>query len=401
MRLYHKNLLLGLHDILLENFFEPHKVAGHVLAKAFKNNKKWGKRDREVVATAFYDIIRWKNRLEFYMEEQLNSDNILKIIFTYLLWSKAEFKAFDEFSEFNREAIQKKIESPEFPNKAIEHAFPQWLLKTLEKELGDNWEKEALALNEQAPTILRVNTLKTNLNELSSSLREQHLTPSPIVGYPHAILLSEKKDVRRLETFKKGWFEIQDASSQLVAPFLGVKEDHFVVDACAGAGGKTLHLAAEMKNLGNILALDIYAWKLKELKNRAERADAHNIATQVIKSPKDIEALHHTADRLLIDAPCSGLGVLKRNPDSKWKLSEAFLDEIRATQANILQSYSKILKVGGQLVYATCSILPSENTQQIQRFLAQNQNFSLVREQSILPSDGYDGFYMALLKRLS
>ena len=180
---------------------------------------------------------------------------------------------------------------------------------------------------------------------------------------------------------------------------MDVKEGMRVVDACAGAGGKTLHIAALMKNKGQIIALDIYEWKLAELKRRAKRAGAFNIEARFIEDNKVIKRLHSTADRLLIDAPCSGLGVLKRNPDSKWKIDEDFINRIKTEQENILQNYSKILKKGGKMVYATCSILPSENGEQVRKFLAENTEFALVKEENIMPSDGYDGFYMALIER--
>jgi 16S rRNA (cytosine967-C5)-methyltransferase len=175
-----------------------------------------------------------------------------------------------------------------------------------------------------------------------------------------------------------------------------------VVDACAGGGGKTLHLAAMMENKGSIIALDTQGWKLEELRKRARRAGASNIETRSIESKKTIKRLYNTADRLLLDVPCSGLGVLRRNPDAKWKLQPEQIDQLRQTQQDILQSYAPITKPGGRMVYATCSILPSENQDQIQTFLASStgKDFKLISDQKILPQDdGFDGFYMALLER--
>jgi 16S rRNA (cytosine967-C5)-methyltransferase len=175
-----------------------------------------------------------------------------------------------------------------------------------------------------------------------------------------------------------------------------------VVDACAGAGGKTLHIASLMENKGQIIALDIYGNKLNELKRRAKRNGAFNIETRAIETTKVIKKLYDQADRVLIDAPCSGLGVLRRNPDAKWKLQPEFIEEIKKTQQDILQQYSRIVKPGGQLVYATCSILPSENEKQIQDFLASEfgKEFTFARDKKVLShKSGYDGFYMALLER--
>jgi 16S rRNA (cytosine967-C5)-methyltransferase len=173
-----------------------------------------------------------------------------------------------------------------------------------------------------------------------------------------------------------------------------------VVDTCAGAGGKTLHIAALMENKGQIIALDIYANKLKELKRRAKRNGAHNIDTRPIESTKVIKKLYDKADRVLIDAPCSGLGVLRRNPDAKWKLQPEFLEKIKETQRDILQQYSRMVKPGGQLVYATCSVLPSENQDQVKNFLDSNKEFTFVKEKKVLShKSGFDGFYMALLEK--
>lgn len=399
MELIHRNLLIGIHDCLQETFFEDRKYADKVIERLLKAHRKWGSEDRRVVSEIFYNIIRWKKRLEYYMGESAKPTNIYKMILAYLLWSKTPYKKFEEFDGIKVADILTKLKKGTVPSKAIEYSIPDWLAETLEKELGKNWEKEMLALNEQAPTVLRTNTLKTTPRELLADLNDENIEAFTIKNYPDAIQLAEKKNVFLTTAFKDGLFEVQDASSQKIGELLDVHEGMRVVDACAGAGGKTLHLAALMKNKGQIIALDIYEWKLAELKRRAKRAGAHNIETRLISDNKVIKRLHGTADRLLIDAPCSGLGVLKRNPDSKWKIDQAFIDRIKGEQQQILQDYSKILKKGGQMIYATCSILPSENNEQVQTFLKTNPDFSLVKDQKIMPSEGYDGFYMALIQR--
>ena len=401
MELIHRNLLIGIHDALHETFFEKTKYADKVIERLLKANRKWGSQDRAVVSEIFYNIIRWKKRLEYYMGEGVKPGNIYKLIIAYLLWSKTHYKKFEEFDGVKIADILKKLEKGKVPTKAIEYSIPEWLAETLEKELGPQWEKEMKALNEQAPTVLRANSLKTSVKELVSDLSDEGVECYPIKNYPDAVQLAEKKNVFLTTAFKEGLFEVQDASSQRVGHFLDVKEGQRVVDACAGAGGKTLHLAALMGNKGQIIALDIFEWKLAELKRRAKRAGAHNIETRMISDNKVIKRLHDKADRLLIDAPCSGLGVLKRNPDSKWKIDADFIERIKKEQAQILQDYSKILKVGGKMIYATCSILPSENNLQVEAFLKNNPNYSLVKDEKIMPSEGYDGFYMALLERKS
>jgi len=399
MELIHRNLLIGIHDALEETFFQDKKYADKVLERLLKAHKKWGSADRQVVSEIFYDIVRWKKRLEYYMGEGTKPSNIYNLILAYLLWKKVKYKKFDEFDGIKTGGILSKLDKKTFPTKAIEHSVPDWLAGLFEKELGAKWEKEMSALNEQAPVILRANSLKISAENLVEILKEESVNSFVLRGYPDAVQLEEKKNVFLTSAFKEGFFEVQDASSQKIAELLDVKEGMRVVDACAGAGGKTLHIAALMKNKGQIIALDIYEWKLAELKRRAKRAGAFNIETRFIEDNKVIKRLHNTADRLLIDAPCSGLGVLKRNPDSKWKIDEDFINRIKTEQENILQNYSKILKKGGKMVYATCSILPSENGEQVRKFLAENTEFALVKEENIMPSDGYDGFYMALIER--
>jgi len=271
------------------------------------------------------------------------------------------------------------------------------------EELGEEkWTKEIAELNEQAPVILRTNTLKTTKRDLRNQLQEEDIDAKYIQGYPLALELEERANVFKTKAFKDGWFEVQDASSQLVSDFLDVQPGMRIVDTCAGAGGKSLQLAAIMENKGQIIALDIFSNKLKELKRRAKRAGAHNIETRLIDNNKVIKKLHNSADRVLIDAPCSGLGVLSRNPDAKWKLQPEFIKTIQETQADLLDRYSKIMKDDGKMVYATCSILPSENQKQVQAFLQREagKDFKLVKEKIVLANEsGYDGFYMAQLEK--
>lgn len=400
MKLIHRNLLIGIHDALQETFFEDKKYADKVIERLLKANKKWGSQDRAVVSEIFYNIIRWRKRLEYYISEGAKPNNIYGLILAYLLWSNTEYKRFDEFSGLKIADILTKIKKETFPTKAIEHSVPEWLVEILEQELGSVWEREVIALNEQASTILRANTLKISPKSLVDELACENISAFTINGYPDAVQLEEKKNVFLTSAFKDGFFEVQDASSQKIGRFLEVAEGQRVVDACAGAGGKTLHLSALMKNKGQIIALDIFEWKLAELKRRAKRAGAHNIETRLISDNKVIKRLHEKADRLLIDAPCSGLGVLKRNPDSKWKIDTEFIDRIKVEQQKILQDYSKMLKKGGKMIYATCSILPSENNLQVEKFLSNNPDFRLIKDEKIMPSQGYDGFYMALIERI-
>jgi 16S rRNA (cytosine967-C5)-methyltransferase len=248
--------------------------------------------------------------------------------------------------------------------------------------------------------VLRVNTLKTSRKELQEQLDAEEIATEAPPQFPDALLLEQRQNIFTRQQFKDGLFEVQDAGSQVIAPFLQVKPGMRVVDACAGAGGKTLHLASLMQNKGRIIALDTEEWKLEELKKRARRAGAGNIETRVIESSKTIKRLENSADRLLLDVPCSGLGVIKRNPDAKWKLSIDFIERVKELQQHILADYSTILKPGGLMVYSTCSLLPSENEKQVVTFLeARKDSFELIDQKWLLPSEGFDGFYMALMKR--
>ena len=289
------------------------------------------------------------------------------------------------------------------PSKILLKSFNKNVLKEVKKELGEAvWAKEIAAQNQPAKVILRTNTLKTTKENLRAILMDLDIETDALPDQPEALVLKERANVFMTDVFKQGFFEVQDASSQLVAGFLDVKPGMRVVDTCAGAGGKSLHIAALMENKGQLIAMDLYESKLKQLKIRAKRDGVFNIEYRIIENTKVIKRLHGTADRVLIDAPCSGLGVLKRNPDAKWKLKPEFIDNIRKTQAEVLESYSKIVKPGGKLVYATCSILPSENQEQVARFLttAIGKEFTLTKDQKILSHEsGFDGFYMALLER--
>jgi len=288
-------------------------------------------------------------------------------------------------------------------DRRFKESIPDWMDEVGCQELGElTWTKEISKQNEQASVILRVNSLKTNKKDLQLKLQSEDIETEMLSNYPFALKLKERANVFKTDAFKNGWFEVQDASSQLVAEFLDVKPGMKVVDTCAGAGGKTLHLAALMNNTGQLTAMDIYESKLKKLKIRARRNGVHNVTLKVIDSTKPIKKLHNKADRVLIDAPCSGFGVLRRNPDAKWKLEPEFLDRIRDVQEDLLQRYSKIVRQGGKLVYATCSVLPSENQHQIKKFLAstEGKEFNFVKDQSLLAhKSGFDGFYMALLER--
>ncbi len=380
----------------LQEIFDEKNYADKVIEKILKSNPRWGARDRRFIAETIYDIVRWYRLFR----ELANAEEkeYWKLLAVWCLWNKTEFPDWEEMKGVDRKKVLSRYEEVKGERK-IRESIPDWMDELGDREIGGNWTTELEALNEEATVVLRTNTLKITRPELQQVLEEEEIITEAPVDYPDGLLLEQRQNIFTRQAFKDGLFEVQDAGSQLIAPFLQVKPGMRVVDACAGAGGKALHLAALMNNQGRIIAMDTEEWKLTELKKRARRAGVGNIETRVIESSKTIKRLENSADRLLLDVPCSGLGVLKRNPDAKWKLTPDFIDRVRELQQHILQDYSNIIKAGGVLVYSTCSLLPSENEEQVKKFLLANSNFELEEEKSILPSAGFDGFYMARIKR--
>jgi len=397
MKLY-RNLCEAVVHVLEEIFIE-NRYADKAIEKLLKQNPKWGARDRRFIAETTYDIVRWY-RLFGKLANSTEND-FWKLLSVWCIWNDIRLPDWPEM-EIDKELLYQTFEEIKNDRKIVE-SIPDWLDELGEKELGKSWGEELHALNEQAKVVLRVNTLKISRSELQRQLadNDEILTTTP-PDFPDALWLEERQNIFTRQQFKDGLFEVQDAGSQMIAPFLRVEPGMRVVDACAGGGGKTLHLAALLQNKGRIIAMDTEAWKLEELKKRARRAGASNIETRVIESSKTIKRQESSADRLLLDVPCSGLGVLKRNPDAKWKLSLDSIEKVKLTQQKIINDYSAIVKPGGMMVYATCSVLHSENEKQVEKFLVDKKDkFELIEQKTLLPSEGFDGFYMALIKRNS
>ena len=388
----------------LKDIFEKNEYADKAIEKEMRAHKNWDVKERSFVADVTYDMVRnW--RLLFAAagaEGKLTDKNLWNVFGTYLVYDGYELPESNYFKSLNEKKIISQLEKFHKIRK-IRESVPDWLDTLGEKELGKNWDKIIRALNQRPTTILRANTLKTTPKELQTILEGENITEASLINWsPDAVELKFPRNVFRTEAFHKGLFEVQDASSQMVSEFLNVQPGMRVVDACAGAGGKTLHIAALMKNKGRIIALDVKANKLLELKKRATRADVRIIETRTIDSSKVVKRLKDTADRLLLDVPCSGSGVLRRNPDSKWKLSLEEIERVKIIQREILTNFPDIIKVGGKMVYATCSIFPSEGEEQIKWFLQQvGDKWNLLGEKRYSPEVYHaDGFYMALLERM-
>lgn len=403
MRL-HRNLVFPVIDSI-HDIFNDDVYADKAVEKALKRDKRWGARDRKFVAETIYEIVRW---MRLYAEiaqvkPPFTREKIWRIFAVWCVLKGIQLPDWNQLQGVPNRRIKGRFDELSKIRKFRE-SIPDWIDELGVSELGETiWTKEIKAQNEQANVILRVNTLKITREKLQRLLETDGIETKTLREYPSALQLVERANVFKTEAFKKGYFEVQDGSSQLVAPFLEVEPGMRVVDACAGAGGKSLHIASLMENKGQIISMDVYESKLKKLKNRAKRNGVHNVETRVIESTKTYKKLIEKADRVLIDAPCSGLGVLKRNPDAKWKLQPDFIENIKIVQQEVLQNYSKMVKPGGKLVYATCSVLPSENRAQVDAFLnsENGKNFKLIKDQSILAhQSGFDGFYMAQLERM-
>ncbi|MAZ50735.1 MAG: RNA methyltransferase [Flavobacteriaceae bacterium] len=396
----HKNLVIGV-IYTLDNIFNNNIYADKAIEKTLKSNKKWGSKDRGFIAETCYDIVRWKRLYSKIadIKSPHNSNELWKFFSVWAVLRGIPIPNWKEFENIPKRKIKGKFDSLSKIRKFRE-SIPNWLDKIGSQELGEKkWEKELNELNKSNSVVIRTNTHKITKNQLKKVLTNEGIETNTIKDYPNALVLKKRCNLFVRESFKKGLYELQDASSQLVAPFLELEKGMRVCDVCAGAGGKTLHLSCLMENKGKIIAMDINQYKLNELRKRSKRNGAFNIQTKLIDNLKSVKKLYGKFDRLLIDAPCSGLGVLKRNPDAKWKLNLDFIQRVREKQLNILKKYSPLLKKGGKLVYATCSILPSENEIQIKNFLKseEGKNFDFEDENKINPSDGFDGFYMARL----
>ena len=391
----HRNLVAGLLEAL-EWSFGKDVYIDKVLEQLFRKNRRWGKRDRAFISEHAYTIVRnW--RLLWHltgMAPSLKRKDLWKLFARYVQWKGLPLPAWKEFEGLETWSPPIMKDQPV----ELRESYPDWLADRAQQELGKDWMALAKALNEPAQMVGRTNTLKIERTELLQRLKEEGADVLPWEENETGLLFKERISVARLNSFSEGLFEIQDGGSQQIAPLLQVEAGMRVIDACAGAGGKSLHLAALMKNKGQIHAMDVDKRKLQELQKRATQQGVDIIDGQVI-SGTALRSLEGWADRLLLDVPCSGTGVIKRKPDTKWKLKPEYLDNILSTQSEILDTYSSMLRPGGLMVYATCSILPSENEEQVASFLQKRPEFESIQQERILPRQGSDGYFATLIRR--
>lgn len=349
------------------------------LADYFRNHTALGSKDRAYIAETIYGMVRWKGLLDYLSSKPTSWEKRLEI-----------YSNIDPLKSLNNESIPLHIRV----------SFPENLFNLFISSHGLEKAKElCLICNTPAPTTVRANTIKTTRESLLEAWSKEYQV-APCKFSADGITFLKKINLFGLPEFKKGFFEVQDEGSQLLAGLMKVKQGDLVMDYCSGSGGKTLAFAPKMKGLGQIYLHDIRPFALQEAKNRLKRAGIQNAQIILSESP-NLKKIKKKMDWVLADVPCSGTGTLRRNPDMKWKFDEATLTRLLGQQRNIFEKALSYMKPEGRIVYATCSILEQENQQQIDHFL---KTYGLEVEGEIfqsLPSvGGMDGFFGAVLKRV-
>lgn len=415
--------------MLLNNLLDFNSPADAKLGEFFRNNRELGTKDRAFVAESVYGVLR---RLRYLSTVTANDagdpDDARKLILAWLL--RVEGKSIRELepilNEQQKEWAQAiKAKSTENLPLAVQADVRDWLWDKLVTQYG---EAEALticrSMFDQAQLDLRVNTIKANREEvLTRMLAENTVKDNVIEATPYSpigIRMGAKLNISKHVLFEAGKIEVQDEGSQLLSYLVAPKRGEMIADFCAGAGGKTLAIGALMKNTGRLYAFDISEKRLNNLGKRLKRSGLSNLHAQVINGENDqkLKRLNGKFDRVLVDAPCTGLGTLRRNPDLKWRQTEQDLAELNLKQAAILARAAKLVKAGGRLVYATCSLLQDENEKIAEAFLSANNDFVLVPTNNILAQQhinldtgnylkllphlhGTDGFFAAVFERKS
>lgn len=393
--------------------------ADGILRHFFRENPLLGGQDRAFIAETVFGILRHRFFLENLTERITPRSLVLAYLVKFNGMNLRELTSLISESETKWLAEIKAIKLETLPL-AIQAEFPEWLVEKLKQSMTDaDILNLGFSLQKSAPLDLRVNTILAKRNQVLETLSQEGIEAQETPYSPCGIRLTGKPAINRHELFLSGKIEVQDEGSQLLGYLLAPKRGEMVVDFCAGAGGKSLLLGALMNSKGRLYAFDISEKRLNNLKPRFKRSGLSNLHAQRIANENDIKVKRLTGkiDRVLVDAPCSGLGTLRRNPDLKWRQSSQSIDELKAKQAAILSAAASLLKPGGRLVYATCSFLPEENQQVVQEFLNTHPQFSLLNcaellAQQKIPLDTgeflqlspllhqTDGFFAAALTRV-
>ncbi len=394
--------------------------ADAVVSRYFREHRNLGHADRAFVAETVFAVLRRGRSIEARCAGQLSDRHrLLACLAVVRGWSQRELAPVLKASEEAWLATVKAMSDDTLPP-AVRCDLPDWLYARLEGQYGaDEVVPLAAAINQSAPLDLRVNTLKMTRETLLEKLAAAGIPAAAGGLSPLAVRLRDKPALAKHPLFLEGAFEVQDEGSQLLGFLLEPKRGEMVVDFCAGAGGKTLLLGAMMRNTGRLYAFDVSDKRLANLKPRLARSGLSNVHPGRIEHERDqkVKRLAGKCDRVLVDAPCSGLGTLRRNPDLKWRQSEASVAELTQKQAAILEAAARLLKPGGRLVYATCSLLAEENDAIVHAFLAANPGYRLLPAGEILarhdiPVGGdmlrllpnrhaTDGFFAAAMERVA
>jgi 16S rRNA (cytosine967-C5)-methyltransferase len=371
----HPNALLDLATELLRQVLRLDQPADAIVSNFFRHHRGLGPRERHALAETAYEALRKRLMLAHLAQ---SGSGTLERRLAALAWQGTESFMRSALGPHEQKWLAdiQAVDRAGLPEK-LRHNLPDWLAGPLKAELGDGFWPLVNALDQPAPLDLRVNTLKAKRDDVQRALAEAGVDAEATPYSPWGLRIRGKPALQKLDVFTRGDIEVQDEGSQLLAALVAPKRGEMVVDFCAGAGGKTLALGAMMRNTGRLYAFDVSGHRLEGLKPRLARSGLSNVYPAQIAHERDdrIKRLAGKIDRVLVDAPCSGLGTLRRNPDLKWRQSPKALEELCAKQAAILDSAARLLKPGGRLVYATCSLLRRENEDIAGAFAAAHPEF--------------------------
>lgn len=419
---------------ILDLIHEVHAVArpaDAVMSAWFRARRRIGAKDRGLISETSYALLRHQARIDWWLARHGRPATPRNRLLAWLalegrnpdqiqnLFSGGQF-APARLTDEERGLLGKlrgcTIEHPAMPEE-VRVECPAWAAEPLRRRFGDAFGRELAACLSEPPLDLRVNPLKSTREAMLLALRALGLPAEPCRMAPHGIRVSRRPSLAGLPMLKTGEVEIQDEGSQLVGMLVDARPGERVVDFCAGAGGKSLAIATQMANRGHVTACDVSAGRLKRAAERARNAGLHNIQTRLLASETDPWIKRHKGsfDRVLIDAPCSGTGTWRRNPDARWRSLGEGLGDLFGLQTRILASAARLVKPGGRLVYATCSLLPEENEEQVAAFLAAHPAFHLVPLREAAPGlagsahpdylsltparHATDGFFAAVMER--
>jgi 16S rRNA (cytosine967-C5)-methyltransferase len=358
--------------------------ADAIVSKFFRDNRGLGPRERATMAETVYTVLRKKNLFDHLAPSGSGpKERRLAILGFYGPGDFLRSALTDQETRWLDDC--EKVDAKDLMERH-RHNLPEWLVQPLKDQLGAEFWPLVESLNLGAGMDLRVNDFKAKRSDVQKELAKAGIKAVPTPFSPWGLRISGKPPLNKSEAFLRGDFEVQDEGSQLLAMLLDAKRGEMVVDFCAGAGGKTLVLGAMMRNTGRLYAFDTSAHRLDSFKSRFKRSGLSNVHPAAIAHERDdrVKRLTGKMDRVLVDAPCTGLGTLRRNPDLKWRQNLQSVQEMAVKQAAILQSASRMLKPGGRLVYATCSVLPQENEAIAEAFAAANPDFEPLNAGEVL-----------------